>query len=596
MSTEPEPAEATPEGGSDGDPQGPTFADLGLHPTLVEAVAALGYDEPTPIQAQAIPILVDGRDLLGLAATGTGKTAAFALPLLHALQTGSRDGRPRALVLVPTRELARQVARALKGYAREQDVQVLEVYGGASMRHQLRMLDKGVDVVVATPGRALDHLQRGSLDLSALTQVVLDEADEMLDMGFQEDLEAILGATPDGRQTALFSATFPDRLRGLAKRHQTGPARVEIPRTQEAERPRITERVHVVRRAHKAAALARVLAVEAPTAALIFCRTRVDVDRLAEELDEAGTRVEALHGGLSQGERDRVMKRLREGIADLVVATDVAARGLDVDHLSHVINYDVPDSPEPYVHRIGRTGRAGRQGVAIMLAEPRDRNKVRNIERTIKRRIPVADLPGVDDLQAARLGRLADRIAEGVGRMVDEEDDAADAAMAPYRSLAEDLLDEGEAVDLLAAALHALAEATGEAVGNEQEIPDGRRPPPWHKEHDGGRNQGGGRPGDTRGGDARGGGKPGDSRGGGPGWTRLFVSIGRNAGLRPGDLVGAIAGETHLPGKAIGYIDIKSSFSLVDVPTNAAQAVIAALQNTTIRGRRPTVKVDRYSH
>ena len=369
--------------------QSPGFAALGLDPRLVDALAALGYEEPTPVQREAIPLLLAGRDVLGQAATGTGKTAAFALPLLH-LVTPDADPRERtaALILVPTRELAMQVAEAVHKYGKALGVTALPIYGGASMENQLRMLKRGVDVVVATPGRALDHIRRKTLRLDAVKIVVLDEADEMLDMGFAEDLEAILQATPEERQTALFSATLPPRIAQLAEKHLNDPVRVRIDRevVPAGSAPRVRQVAYIVGRAHKIATLGRVLDVENPTSAIVFCRTRTEVDELTESLNGRGYRAEALHGGLSQEQRDRVMKKFRANSADLLVATDVAARGLDVQHVSHVVNYDVPSAAEAYVHRIGRTGRAGREGVAITLAEPREHRLLRNIEQQTKQR------------------------------------------------------------------------------------------------------------------------------------------------------------------------------------------------------------------
>ncbi len=580
------------------EPTGPTFADLGLHPALVRAVSDLGYQEPTPIQAEAIPVLLTGRDLLGLAATGTGKTAAFTLPMLHHIASGEtghapNDRRPQGLVLVPTRELARQAARAASGYAQHLPISVLEVYGGASMRQQLSALRRGVDVVVGTPGRVKDHVERGSLDLSALAVVVLDEADEMLDMGFQEDMEAILNAASGDEQSALFSATFPPRLRDIAGRHLNDPQKIEVRGKSDGHKPDIREVVHVVHRSDKALALSRVLDMEGPEAALVFCRTRADVDGLAAELDRSGARVEALHGGLSQNERDRVMYRLREGIASLVIATDVAARGLDVDRLSHVVNFDMPEAPEQYVHRIGRTGRAGRKGVAITLAEPRDRRRFKNIERLVKRRIPVAPVPSVSDLRQARLRRLGQRVVD-----VHEADEPV---LEPYLGLAEDMADERDATELLAAALRALAVATGQEGGEEIEIADasrsGQRSPYRQRQDRGGDRD---RSYDRRAPPRRDGPPQGGNRGGfgrGPqqGWARVFVGLGGDAGMRPKDLVGAIAGETRLNGRDVGAIKIFSRFCLVDVPSGSEREVIEALRNTSLRGRRVMVRLDRDS-
>ena len=382
------------------------FSGLGLDPRIVDALAALGYEEPTPVQREAIPPLLAGRDLLGQAATGTGKTAAFALPLLHHVTPDAEPReRLRALILVPTRELAMQVAEAVHKYGKALGIIALPIYGGAPMETQLRALKRGVDVVVATPGRALDHIRRKTLRLDSVKVVILDEADEMLDMGFAEDLEAILVETPSERQTALFSATLPPRIADIANKHLKNPVRVRIDReiVPAGSAPRVRQVAYIVGRAHKMATLGRVLDVENPTSAIVFCRTRTEVDELTESLNGRGYRAEALHGGLSQEQRDRVMKKFRANTADLLIATDVAARGLDVEHVSHVVNYDVPTSAEGYVHRIGRTGRAGREGVAITLAEPREHRLLRNIEYLTKQKIDIATVPTVADLRARRI-------------------------------------------------------------------------------------------------------------------------------------------------------------------------------------------------
>src|SRR3954471_23470686 len=383
-----------------------SFADLGLAPALLDALTALGYEEPTPIQQEAIPPLLAGRDLLGQAATGTGKTAAFALPLLQRFGSeAAQASRPAILVLVPTRELAMQVAEAFHRYGRPLVAGVLPIYGGAAFDQQIRGLKRGVHVVVATPGRALDHLRRKTLVLSDLRAIVLDEADEMLDMGFAEEIDLILEATPSERQTALFSATMPPRIARIAERQLREPVRVSIAREKgrAGALPKVRQTAYLVPRAQKVTALGRVLDVESPTLALVFCRTRNEVDTLSETLAGRGYGAEALHGGMTQDQRDRVMKRTRGGTVDLLVATDVAARGLDIDQLSHVVNFDVPASPQAYVHRIGRTGRAGREGVAITLVEPREHRLLRNIEQLTKQRIEVSTVPTVLDVRSRRL-------------------------------------------------------------------------------------------------------------------------------------------------------------------------------------------------
>jgi ATP-dependent RNA helicase DeaD len=554
----------------DDDEQGATFEDLGLRPELLKALSGLGYEEPTPIQQEAIPPLVAGRDLLGQAATGTGKTAAFALPILQVLPPHRSERAPIGLVLVPTRELAVQVSEALHRYGRDLGARVLPVYGGAPIVRQLRSLESGVDVVVATPGRALDLLNRGSLRLNEVATVVLDEADEMLDMGFAEDLEAILDETPEQRQTVLFSATMPRRLDSLARRHLDDPVRITIGRekSEPGEAPRVRQTAYVVPRAAKPAALGRILDVEAPTAAIVFCRTREEVDSLTETLNGRGYRAEALHGGMSQEQRDRVMGRLRGGTADLLVATDVAARGLDIEQLTHVVNYDVPSAPESYVHRIGRVGRAGREGVAITLAEPREHRMLKTIERVAGAPISVQQVPTIADLRARRLDLTRAALRESLlGNDLDS-----------FRVVVETLADEFDLMEVALAAVK-LAHEAGGAVDDDEEIPQvGFR---QDKDRGPGGRGTGGRPE-----------RPARKASGGPA-ARLFVGAGRDAGIRPGDLVGAITGETGLKGRDIGSIEIHQRFALVEVPETAADEVVQALRATMIKGRKATVRRDR---
>jgi ATP-dependent RNA helicase DeaD len=420
------------------------FAALGLAPELLDALAALGYEEPTPIQREAIKPLLEGRDVLGLAATGTGKTAAFALPLLQRIAKSKRTA-VSAIVLVPTRELAMQVSEALHKYGKAFNITVLPIYGGQSMSLQLRALKRGVDVVVATPGRALDHIERGTLKIDEVQAVVLDEADEMLNMGFSEDLEAIVKQTPKERQTALFSATLSQNIARIAERYLNKPVHVKIARepTAVGTHANVRETVYVVDRPFKVQALGRILDMEDPDSALVFCRTRNEVDELVETLNGHGYRSESLHGGLSQEQRDRVMKRFRSGEADLLIATDVAARGLDVEKLSHVFNFDVPSAPEVYVHRIGRTGRAGRSGVAITLVEVREERLLRNIERLTKRKIKIAQVPSVADLRDKRLQSMKTSLLETI--------QAGD--LVRFRAIVESLQGEHDVLDIAAAAV-----------------------------------------------------------------------------------------------------------------------------------------------
>jgi len=547
----------------------PDFSRLGLDPRLVDSLARLGYEEPTPIQAEAIPPLLEGRDLLGQAATGTGKSAAFSLPLLHRLAAeGEGRVRPSVLMLVPTRELAMQLSEAVYRYGRTLGVTVLPIYGGQSFSQQLKALKRGVDVVVATPGRALDHVGRGTLPLAKVSAVVLDEADEMLDMGFAEDLEANLAATPADRQTVLFSATMPPRIAEIASQHLRDPIRIHIARERlgEGEVPQVREVAYLVSRSHKMAALGRVLDMEEPDAAIIFCRTRNEVDELAETLNAHGHRAEALHGGMTQEQRDRVMKKLRSGATDLVAATDVAARGLDLPRLTHVVNFDVPSAPEAYVHRIGRVGRAGREGVAIVLAEPREQRILRSIGHMTRRTIEVRKLPTVADLRDRRLEVARSAVLE----LLDEGN------LDRFRDLAQSLAQDVDPIEVAAAALKLAQIATGQDVSEQREIPDAAVGKPRASS---------GRTTSPTSGAKRGGGPAGDV-------VRLFVGTGREGGVRPQDIVGAITGEAGIPGRLIGRIEIGARFSLVDVAREVAEVVVEALDGNQIKGRRVTVRRD----
>ncbi len=554
-------------GDDDADASG--FAELGLAPGLCRALSGLGYEEPTPIQRAAVPPLIAGRDLVGQAATGTGKTAAFALPVLQRILGRNGPAEVLALILVPTRELAIQVSEAMHSYGRDMSVRVLPVYGGQPIGPQLRALDRGVDVVVATPGRALDHITRGTLDLSGLEIVVLDEADEMFDMGFAEDIELILGETPQNRQAALFSATMPPRIDGTVRRYLSDPVRVELGHKASASSDGLLVRqtAYMTPRGYKPAALARVLDVETPAAAVVFCRTRDEVDQVTETLNGRGYRAEALHGGMDQQQRDRVMGRLRGGSLDLLVATDVAARGLDVGRLTHVVNYDVPSAPDSYVHRIGRVGRAGREGTAITLAEPRERNMLKAIERATGRPIAIEKLPTVADLRARRL-----ELTRAALRQIVLEDD-----LDTFRAVVEPLGEEFGIYEVALAAVKLASDASGTSR-DEEELPEVDLAPPGDR---GGRRKAAGR-------------DQGRGRPAAKGTTRLFVGTGRSSGVRPQDLVGVIARKSNLSGREIGAIEIADRFSLVEVPETAADDVVAALRQVSIKGRKATVRRERY--
>ena len=546
-----------------------TFRGLGLDESLVVELESLGYEEPTPIQATAVPALLEGRDVIGSAATGTGKTAAFALPLIQRLDPEVRG--VQALVLAPTRELAVQVAEAVHRYGRGRRTSVLPVYGGQSIERQLGALKRGVQVVVGTPGRILDHIRRGSLNLSAVRYAVLDEADEMLDMGFIEDIEAILAETPGDRQTALFSATFPPRIRALSERHLRDPVRVAV-RPEPMDTPLVRQVAYTVPRAHKLEALVRVLDLESPTSAIIFCRTRTEVDELTQALALRGYRPEALHGGLNQVQRDRVMGRFRDGAADLLIATDVAARGLDVEHVSHVVNYDIPQSPEAYVHRIGRTGRAGRTGVAITLVQPREHRLLKAIERVVRQRITPERIPTVADLRARRLELLRADLREML--LAGDFD--------RFRGVVESLADQFDPMDIAAAAARMALDATR----GDSALEEAGDLPHWEPVDQGGGEERGRGPRKRRDqADARGGGGP----RGGPS-SRIFVGMGRRRGLRPGDLVGAIVNEAGIAASAIGAIEIADQFSLVEIAEPQVDRVVSALSRASIKGRRVGVR------
>jgi ATP-dependent RNA helicase DeaD len=520
------------------------FADLGLSEPLVRAVSGLGFEIPTPIQAQAIPVLLGGRDLIGQAQTGTGKTAAFALPMIEKADAGRKE--VQSLVLVPTRELAIQVAGGIYDLARHTGLRIVPVYGGQPIDRQFRALKVGAHIVVGTPGRILDHLRRGSLSFDKVRFCTLDEADEMLALGFAEDMEAILAQLPEDRQLALFSATMPPRVAALTKQYLRDPARVSI-ETKRRTVETTNQTYYEVPKGKKLEALARVLDMETPGPTIVFCRTRQETQDLSEALRLRGHNADAIHGDMGQAERDRVMRRFREGQSDLLVATDVAARGLDIETVTHVINYDIPWDVEQYIHRIGRTGRAGRTGDAITLVEPRERRQLRTIEHLIGAPIRPAKLPSAADVASRRRDAFKESLRETLSA------GAFDGQMATVEELAE----EFDSTEVAAAALHMLWQTQHiEAGGSAEEIAaDGERPE--------------------------------------EGMTRIFVGMGRQDRIRPGDLVGAIANEAGLPAKSIGVIDILDRTAFVEVPSSHADRVVTALRRTKLRGRKAKVEVAR---
>ncbi len=537
-----------------------SFAELGLSDLTLQAISELGYEEPTPIQARTISQLMSGADVIAQAQTGTGKTAAFALPIIEKLDPALRA--PQALVMTPTRELAVQVAEAFHSYGKfHAHVAILPVYGGQPIERQLRALKSGVNVVVGTPGRLLDHIQRGTLKLDQVRTVVLDEADEMLDMGFIEDIETILKETPAERQTALFSATIPGPIAALAKNYMRDPQRITI-KTEQMTVPQIRQIYYEVGGRDKFEVLARVLDFEMPTSAIIFCRTKSEVDSLGERLTARAFPAETLHGDLSQIQRDRVMGRFRSGQVELLVATDVAARGLDIEHVSHVINYDIPLDPEVYVHRIGRTARAGRTGCAVTLVTPRERRQLGTIERLTGAKIQRMRLPTISDVVARRRESFKETLRETI----------TGGGLETYQIMAEELGEEYSPTDLAAAAFKLLLDQslmeTEDTLAEQQQER-------FEDERDGRPRRG-----------------PRDF-GPGQGMTRLYIDVGRDDNVRPADIVGAIANEAGIPGRAIGAIELFERFALVEVPSNQAEKVMRALRHTTIRGRKIAPSVAR---
>ncbi len=562
-------------------PQAPClWTELALQSPMVETVTALGYSAPTPIQDAVIPVMLKGHDVIGQAQTGTGKTAAFALPILQRL--APKAGRVQALILAPTRELAMQVAKAFHTYGRHLKLSVLAIYGGQPYGPQIDRLQHGVDVVVGTPGRILDLIQREDLDLSGVSTVVLDEADEMLSMGFIEDIEAILDETPSSRQTTLFSATMPPPIRQLADRYLQAPETLAVSPKQPAT-DTVEQRYYLVYEEDKLAALTRLFEMDEIASALIFTRTRLGTGELANELSLRGFPTEALSGHLSQSAREHVLNRFRKHQIKVLVATDVAARGLDIDGISHVFNYDPPQDPETYVHRIGRTGRAGKTGVAISLITPKERWYVRRLEAFTKQRIEQAKLPTVEEIQSQREAALLERMMVWLrrGRYRRESEMVAELVEAGH-----------DLAEIAAAALKvARAEERQRPIAPVSEVrqrdPKQRR----HRDRDRRRDHRDRR--DDRYSYSR------DSRRGRAehmeasheaGMVRLTLSAGKVHGVRPNDVVGTIAHHANIPGHTIGAIRIREHHTLVDVPEELVAQVLAKAGHYQIRRRAITVE------
>jgi len=521
------------------------FGELEIRKEIATALEEMGFEEPTPIQAEAIPVIMENRDVIGQAQTGTGKTAAFGIPIGEKIN--AKLSKVQALILTPTRELAIQVAGEISKIGRYKKIKVLPIYGGQPIDRQIRSLRMGVHVVIGTPGRTLDHLKRKTLDLSNVSIAVLDEADEMLDMGFIEDIEAILSNAPKERQTLLFSATMPAPIQKLAKNYLKNPHFVSV--NKETLTVPLIEQYYyeIVRGGVKADALCRILDYENYDSVIVFCRTKRGVDELVANLQSRGYFAEGLHGDLTQAQRDKTMKAFRQGDVELLVATDVAARGLDIDRISHVINYDIPLDPEAYVHRIGRTGRAGKEGKALNLILPQEYPHLRMIEKLIKTRINKANIPTFQEVVEQQKGVIKKEI----------ENILADGNLNSYQSIIEVLTENHSPQDIAAAALK-YAFSQRETELSEIDF-------------------------------------TGDfgNTGAKKGMVRLFITIGRQQNIALKDLVKIISEESGISASAIGHISIFDKFSFVEVPEDMAHRVINTMDRRTIKGKRISVQLAR---
>ena len=538
------------------------FASLGLPEVLLSAIARQGFEEPSPIQAQAIPLLLDGHDLLGQAQTGTGKTDAFALPLLARLDANLRE--PQMLILAPTRELAIQVATACEEFAADiKGLQVLPIYGGGEYRTQLKGLRGGAQVIVGTPGRVMDHMERGSLKLDHLKALVLDEADEMLRMGFIDDVKWVLERTPSDCQLALFSATMPPVIRKVADQHLKNPQKVQIDSGSATTSTTIRQRFWPVAGLNKLDALSRILEAEDHDAVIVFVRTKQATLELAEQLNRRNLRADALNGDMQQQQREKTVQRLKDKRFDLLVATDVVARGLDVPRITHVINYDMPGDPEAYVHRIGRTGRAGREGDAILFVSRREQHVLRQIERVTRQRIEKMALPSVDDLNAKRIAGFQEQLATRL------QDGNIDETRALVKQLMDsmDLAGEDMAVALASAMFHREPLILKEPKFV-KEPRESREPRERRERRANGRDDRGGPRGAKRRND-----KP---------MRRYRIQVGHDHGVKPGNIVGAIANEAKLPSRLIGPIKIHQDHSTVELPDDLSPKQLHTIRTARV--------------
>ncbi|TWT92499.1 DEAD/DEAH box helicase [Neorhodopirellula pilleata] len=561
----------------------PGFSAIGLRPEVLQAVLNSGYATPTAIQAEIIPHMLAGRDVLAQSQTGTGKTAAFALPILSTIDMHVRE--PQVLVLAPTRELAIQVARSFSTYgANLERFEVVAIYGGQDYEPQLRQLRRGVQIVVGTPGRVIDHVNRGTLDLSRLKCLVLDEADEMLNMGFLEDVQFVLEKTPDDRQVALFSATLPGPIRDIADEYLRDPARITI-KKKTATADSIRQRALFVPPKEKIDALVRLLEVEETDGVIVFTKTKDATISVAESLVREGLSAVALNGDMPQKVRERTISQLKSGKLDILVATDVAARGLDVPRISHVFNYDLPHDSESYIHRVGRTGRAGRNGEAIIFLTNAQRSKLRLIERTTKQPIEIIDVPTAKQINAMRVKRFTQKIT----------DVSAEKDLTLFKEMITEYAAEtGKPLEMIAAALAEIAQQGRPFLMKDR--PAGKRPQDFDRREDSyDRSERGDRYGDRkekdRGGDA---GRP--PRQLGPpeaGMVRYRIDVGWNDGVKPGNIVGAVANEAGIEGQYIGPISIRNEFSTIDLPEGMPEDIYQKLRKTWVSGKRLNLEVSR---
>ncbi|MGH2442882.1 MAG: DEAD/DEAH box helicase [Chloroflexota bacterium] len=512
------------------------FQDFSILPDIMRAVREVGYEQPTPVQCEAIPALLEGRDLMAQSQTGTGKTAAFAIPMLQGLDPADR--RVQGLVVAPTRELAVQVAETIHKLGKFLEISDLPIYGGQPIDRQLRALRRGVHIVVGTPGRLMDHIRRGTLDLSQVRTVILDEADQMLDMGFIEDIEFILDQLPSEHQTALFSATLPLSIRTLAKKYLHDPKLITISH-ERVTVPEVTQQYVEVSRQTKLESLTRIVDMEQPESAIVFVRTKREADDLGESIVGRGYAAQVIHGDLSQPQRERAIGAFRDGRADLLVATDVAARGLDIPDVSHVINYDIPLDPEGYVHRVGRTARAGRAGTSITFVTPRERALMKTIERLTGVRMQRIAVPSTADIAERRHQLFRDTLRETI----------SSGGLDPYLSMVDQLGDEFDLAEVAAGAIKLALDGEGDGVTAQDAVPTEE------------------------------------------GMERLFIRAGRRDGVGAGDIVGAIANEANISGREIGAVEIYDKFSFVEVPKQHGRRVVDALLRSGIRGRRVPVDI-----